>query len=187
MLIRFNLISIFENVKVLFVFSILALIYSCQDAKYTLDNPFDPENMNLDPPALFFHPFEVTKTFGESVVVEIYGLELDPASAAHLDIRYDWGSVKVDSVLAGPFFEGENDPIEITVDEQGVLDIFIYYLPDMISNQNLGGTWSLATVYFSTVSTGESELLFGENTTLRDENNISLEIRQYGSGYINVE
>jgi hypothetical protein len=77
--------------------------------------------------------------------------------------------------------------MEVTVDEQGVLDIFIYYLPDMESDQNEGGTWSLATVYFSTLSTGESELLYGPNTRLRDANNDSVGIKDFGTGYINVE
>ena len=66
--------------------------------------------------------------------------------------------------------------MEVTVDEQGVLDIFIYYLPDMESDQNEGGTWSLATIYFSPLSTGESELLYGPNTRLRDANNDSVKI-----------
>ena len=77
--------------------------------------------------------------------------------------------------------------MEITVDEQGVLDLFMYYLPDMSSEQSQSGTWSIATVYFSTISTGESELLFGPNTTFRDANNNLITINDYGSGYINVE
>ena len=114
-------------------------------------------------------------------------MELEPAAAAHLDIRYDWGSVTVDSVIPGPFFTGQNNPMEITVDEQGVRDIYIYYLPDADSDQNEGGTWSLATVYFSTISTGESELLYGSNTILRDANNDSVRIKDFGRGYISVE
>ena len=77
--------------------------------------------------------------------------------------------------------------MEITVDEQGVLDVFIYFLPDLSSNQSKSGTWSIATIYFSTISTGESELLFGPNTTLRNAKNEPLTINEYGSGYIYVE
>ena len=32
----------------------IAVIFSCEDANYDLNNPFDPSNMDLDPPALFF-------------------------------------------------------------------------------------------------------------------------------------
>ena len=77
--------------------------------------------------------------------------------------------------------------MEITVDEQGVLDVFIYFLPDISSDQSQSGTWSIATIYFSTISTGESELLFGPNTTLRDANNELVTINEYGSGYIYVQ
>ena len=169
---------------VLFCFFV---IFSCEEAEYSLDNPFDPENMDLQPPALFFHPAQINTVIDTIISVELYGLELDPAAAAHIDIRYDWGSVTVDSVVPGPFFTGQNDPIEITVDEQGILSIFIYYLPDMQTDQNNGGTWSIATVYFSTISTGESELLYGSNTILRDENNNAIDIKDFGAGYINVE
>ena len=162
-------------------------LLSCDDAKYDLNNPFDPENMDLDPPALFFHPFEIRSDLGSPISVELYGLELLPAAAAHLDVRYDWGSVSVDSVVPGPFFIGNNEPIEVNVDEQGILDIFIYYLPDMQTYQSGGGTLSLATIYFSTISKGESELLFGPNTILRDFNNENVIINDFGSGYINVQ
>ena len=178
--------SIFSLLKTLGL-SFALLFFSCEDAVYELDNPFDPSNIDLDPPAIFFHPPEISAGVGESISVELYGLELEPAAGAHFDIRYDWGSVTVDSVVPGPFFTGENDPMEITVDEQGVLDVFMYYLPDMSSEQSQSGTWSIATVYFSTISTGESELLFGPNTSFRDANNNLVTINDYGSGYINVE
>ena len=183
---NYSSISIFNLLKTLGL-SFALLFFSCEDAVYELDNPFDPSNIDLEPPAIFFHPPEINADVGESISVELYGLELDPAAGAHFDIRYDWGSVTVDSVVPGPFFTGENDPMEITVDEQGVLDLFMYYLPDMSSEQSQSGTWSIATVYFSTISTGESELLFGPNTTFRDANNNLITINDYGSGYINVE
>ena len=50
-------------------------LLSCDDAKYDLNNPFDPENMDLDPPALFFHPFEIGAGLGSPISVELYGLE----------------------------------------------------------------------------------------------------------------
>ena len=186
MLTSYNSILTFNKIK-LFGLCLILLAFSCEDADYDLDNPYDPTNMDLDPPALFFHPPEVSTSLGESISVEVYGLKLDSSAGAHFDIRYDWGSVTVDSVVPGPFFTGLNDPMEITVDEQGILDVFIYFLPDVNSDQSQSGTWSIATVYFSTISKGESELLFGPNTTLRDANNELVTINEYGSGYINVE
>ena len=52
------------------------LLFSCEEANYELDNPFDPENMDLDPPALFFHPPEINATVGDPISVELYGLKL---------------------------------------------------------------------------------------------------------------
>ena len=179
----FNLLRVRIPVLVLCSF----IFFTCDDATYDLDNPNDPENMDLEPPALFFHPQEIQTNLDSSFSVQLYGLKLNPAAAAHLDVRYDWGSVQIDSVVADTFFQSENDPVQIVIDEEGTLDIFIYLLPDTELDQNSGGTWSLATIYMHPVSTGESELLYGENTRLRDANNDSVVVKSFGSGYINVE
>lgn len=182
--------SIFKQMKFAFgILTILSLLnLSCEDAVYDLDNPNDPENMDLDPPALFFHPSEINTKVGSSFSVQLYGLKLNPAAAAHLDVRYDWRGVQVESVVADTFFQSLNDPFQIVIDDiQGTVDIFIYLLPDTLIDQNEGGTWPLATVYFTATSTGGSELLFGENTRLRDANNDSVRVRSFGSGFINVE
>ncbi len=34
---------------------VFALFVSCNDASYELDNEFDPENLGLEPPTIFFH------------------------------------------------------------------------------------------------------------------------------------
>ena len=60
-------------------------------------------------------------------------------------------------------------------------------MPDSQSDESLAGTWSLATVYLSTISTGESELLYCENTTFVDAKNDSIQINDFGKGYISVE
>lgn len=143
--------------------------------------------MDLNPPALFFHPYEINAALGDNIAIELYGYALGPSAAAQLDIRYDWGSVHVDSVVAGPLYQGGNNAVQIISDEQGTLDIYLYYLPDVDSDENEGGTWSLATIYFSTVSKGESELEYGPNTQLRDANNDTVKVNDFGAGYINVE
>ncbi len=189
MLTRFNSILIFKIIRFFSRYLICGffVFFSCEEADYNLDNPNDPENMDLEPPALFFHPQVINTTINAPFSVELYGLKLKPAAAAHLDIRYDWGSVQIDSVVADTFFQSENNPIQIVIDEEGTLDIFIYLLPDTELDQNNGGTWPLATIYMHPVSTGESELLYGENTRLRDANNDSVVVKSFGSGYINVE
>ena len=93
MLTRCSLILIFHKFNPIFRIIGLStfLLFSCEDANYELDNPFDPENMDLEPPALFFHPPEINATVGDPISVELYGLKLDSSAAAHLDIRYEWG------------------------------------------------------------------------------------------------
>ena len=180
----FNLLRMCIPVLVLCSF----IFFTCDDATYDLDNPNDPENMDLEPPALFFHPSEIDTKLDSSFSMQLYGLKLKPAAAAHLDIRYEYGSVQIDSVVADTFFQSLNDPFQIVDDDSsGTLDYFIYLLPDTVAEMNEGRTWSLATVYFTAISTGGSELLFGENTKLRDANNDSVAVKSFGSGFINVE
>ena len=144
--------------------------------------------MDLEPPALFFHPSEIDTKLDSSFSMQLYGLKLKPAAAAHLHIQYEWGSVQIDSVVADTFFQSLNNPFQIVDDDKwGTLDYFIYLLPDPVAEMNEGGTWSLATVYFTAISTGGSELLYGENTKLRDANNDSVAVKSFGSGFINVE
>ena len=56
------------------------ILLCCENAKYSLDNPFDPANIDLNPPALFFHPPEISAKLDTSISVELYGLELEPAA-----------------------------------------------------------------------------------------------------------
>ena len=193
MLIKYSLISTFNittsAIMILFRLLLLLIIVSCDDAEYDLDNIYDPENMDLEPPALFFHPYEIDAQMDEMIQVELYGLQLDSAAAAHLQVIYERNSLEYDYLVPGPFFSGDNDPIEIVVDDiqEGTLDIFIYYLPDMDSNQNDGGTWSIATIYFRAISRGEVELRYGIETKLRDANNEPVIIRDLGTGWVNIE
>ena len=122
------------------------------------------------------------------VSVEVYGLELLPASAAHLKIKYDWGMLQYDSTQANEFFMGNNNPVIVDVPEQGLLNIYLYYLPDLFSDQNEGGTWSLATIYFTTYAEGESDLEFDtEITIFRDFSNNLVPINEFGMGKINID
>ena len=187
MQIKFNSILISKKFLNGLLFCSSVFIFSCDEASYDLNNPFDPENMDLEAPALFFHPAEINTQLNSSISVQLYGLKLNTSAAAQLDIRYDWGSVRVDSVTAGEFFQSQNSPIQIVENEQGVLDILIYLLPDIEMDQNDGGTWSLATIHLTAISTGNSELLYGKNTKLRDAKNDSAHIKSYGIGLINVE
>ena len=186
----FRLILIFKNLPLVRIslISLTWLLFSCQDAKYNFDNINDPLNMDLEPPALFFHPFEIETSINSHDSVEVYGYKLDSSAAAHLEIIYEYGSINIDSISPGPFFKNSNDPIEIVVDKPNRYNIYLYYLPNIDSDQNIGGTWSLAKIYFSTTETaGAYGLEFGSNTKLRDAKNDSVRIKTFGIGSINVQ
>ncbi len=171
-----------------FHITILLLSFSCEEAKYELDNPYDPANMDLDPPAVFFHPPVVEATFSDSISVEIYGLELEPAAGAHLRFDYDPVTLEYDTMVPGPFFKGDNDPVAVADTSEGTVDVFIYYLPDMESNQNEGGTWSIATIYFIAENARGCSLEWDKSlTTLRDENNLEVTINDFGNGWVNIK
>jgi len=152
--------------RIIFLLYLLG-INACEEAVYKFDNVNDPFNMDLEPPALFFHPSEIKTFVNSNDSLEIYGLKLDSSAAAHLEIIYDYGSIIVDSVSPGPFFQNSNDPIEVVVEDGNKIHIYLYYLPDVMMDQNTGGTWSLAKIYFSTTNAaGTYGLEFGSNTKL---------------------
>ena len=183
LILYFNIMILF---KLLFI-GFLTIFVSCEDAVYKFDNSNDPLNMNLDPPALFFHPSEIETFINTSDSVEIYGFRLDSTAAAHIEIVYEYGSIDIDSISPGPFFTNTNEPIEIMIMEGNKIQIYIFYLPNMESDQNIGGTWPLAKIYFSTRGVaGTYGLDFGPNTKLRDAKNSSVRINTFGRGSINV-
>ena len=91
----------------------LFIINACEEAIYKFENVNDPFNMDLEPPALFFHPSEIKTFVNSNDSLEVYGYKLDSSAAAHLEIIYDYGSIIVDSVSPGPFFQNSNNPIEV--------------------------------------------------------------------------
>jgi hypothetical protein len=172
----------------LFYIGFILIQISCEEALYKFDNMNDPFNMDLEPPALFFHPSLIETSTNNQDSVEVYGLQLDSAAAAHIEVIYEYGMITIDSILPGAFFTNINNPIEIVVEEGNKIQIFLYYLPDMESDQSIGGTRSLVKIYFSTLETaGTYGLEFGSNTKLRDAQNDSIRINTFGLGSINVQ
>ena len=72
----------------LFYIGFILIQISCEEALYKFDNINDPFNMDLEPPALFFHPSLIETSTNNQDSVEVYGLQLDSAAAAHIEIIY---------------------------------------------------------------------------------------------------
>ena len=176
----------------------MLFLLSCQEAEYQLNNPSDPFNMDLIPPALFIHPSEKITTVNDTFSIEIYGLYLDSLAGAHIAFEYDRGCDADDledqcnrivSIEPGFLFIGDNQPI-ITQDddEKAKPDIYLFYLPDMNSDQSEGGTGPLAKIYFRAgTRTGQFELRLADQTKLRDKNNNNITINELRGGAIIVE
>tara|TARA_B100000427_G_scaffold234937_1_gene197906 strand:- start:136 stop:720 length:585 start_codon:yes stop_codon:yes gene_type:complete len=187
--------------RILFIIIILTS-FSCEDAEFELDNIFDPDNLGLDAPALFFHPKETFAGVGDIIEIDLYSYKMDPASAAYLKIKHTQNGIRLLDVQADDFFQGDNEPIihwePLPGDEQpSYIDIQIYYLPDMNSIQADGGTWSLAKIKFEAQSKGIIDLKYiiatdsleevGPYTELRNFNNQPLIINDFESGSITIE
>ena len=92
----------------LFFSGFILILSSCEEAQYTFDNMNDPFNMDLEPPALFFHPSLIETSTNSRDSVEVYGLKLDSAAAAQIEVIYEYGMITIDSISPGPFFTNTN-------------------------------------------------------------------------------
>ncbi len=161
---------------------------SCNDASYNLDNEFDPENLGLEPPTIFFHPAEMNLTVGDTDSLELYCYEVDSVAGAHLQIAFDSEVIKIDRVVYGDFFMNGNDaPIIITDkgQEEGYLNIYLFYEPSLTS-VSASGTRSMARVIFTVEDEGSVPLRYTAETVFRNPDNNTINLNTYGEGSINA-
>ena len=167
---------------------VVVLIVSCNDARYELDNEFDPENLGLDPPTIFFHPAELNLTVGDTDSLELYCYEVDSAGGAHLQIAFDSEVIMIDTVEHGEFFmNGNSAPIMITDQgqEEGFLNIFLFYEPSLTS-VSASGTKVMARVIFIVNDEGSAPLVYTEQTVFRNPDNNTISLNTFGEGSINA-
>ena len=173
--------------NLLYFIFVLIFLLSCDDAKYELDNEFDPENLGLNSPTIFFHPpeFESIKV-GERDTLELYCYKVQNAAGAHLQIEFDSEIIQIDSVEYGDFFmNGTNTPIMFTDQEDGFLNVYLFLQPT-IGTSNSSGTMSMAKIIFTVKDEGLAPIRYTNNTVLRNENNTSIFLNNYGEGLINA-
>lgn len=164
----------------------VALLFSCNDAEYQLDNDFDPANLDLEPPAAFFHPAEFLINVNSDSSFQLYSYDITGVAGAHLQVLYDWGSIAIDTVTVDSFFMNENNEcIMFWEDEEGALDVFLFYQPTL-NGRTASGTGSMARVYFRVLSDGISELVYSDSTRFVDEVNSPVTINEYGVGSIDA-
>ena len=167
---------------------IILLSISCNDASYNLDNEFDPENLELDPPTIFFHPAEMNLTVGDTDSLELYCYEVDSVAGAHLQIAFDSEVIEIDTVKYGDFFmNGNNAPIMLTDkgQEEGFLNVYLFYQPSLTS-VSVSGTRSMAKVIFTVKDEGSAPLIYTTETIFRNPDNNTINLNTYGQGSINA-
>ena len=176
----------------------VVLIVSCNDASYELDNEFDPENLGLEPPTIFFHfpsgkvnsdgIAEIDLSVGDTDSIERYCYEVDSVGGAHLQIAFDSEVIMIDTVKYGEFFmNGNTAPIMITDQgqEEGFLNVFLFYEPSLTSVY-ASGTKAMARVIFTVKDEGSAPLVYTEQTVFRNPDNNTISLNTFGEGSVNA-
>ena len=177
---------------------VVVLIVSCNDASYELDNEFDPENLGLEPPTIFFHfpsgkvnsdgIAEIDLSVGDTDSIELYCYEVDSVGGAHLQIAFDSEVIMIDTVEHGEFFmNGNTAPIMITDQgqEEGFLNVFLFYEPSLTS-VSASGTKAMARVIFTVKDEGSAPLVYTEQTVFRNPDNNTISLNSFGEGSVNA-
>ena len=167
---------------------VVVLIVSCNDARYELDNEFDPENLGLDPPTIFFHPAELSLTVGDTDSLELYSYEVDSVAGAHLQVAFDSEVIRIDTVKYGEFFmNGNSAPIMLTDQgqEEGFLNVYLFYEPSLTST-SASGTEAMARVIFTVKDEGSAPLVYTQQTVFRNPDNNTISLNTFGEGSINA-
>jgi len=167
---------------------VVVLVISCNDASYELDNEFDPENLGLDPPTIFFHPAELNLTVEDTDSLELYCYEVDSVAGAHLQIAFDSEVIRIDTVKHGKFFmNGNNAPIMLTDQgqEEGFLNVYLFYEPSLTSTSS-SGTGAMARVIFTVKDEGSAPLIYTKQTVFRNPDNNTISLNTFGEGSINA-
>ncbi|HIB18343.1 MAG TPA: hypothetical protein EYO23_03610 [Alphaproteobacteria bacterium] len=171
--------------KYLLIAISIIIVCSCDTPDYELNNDVDEYIQDLEAPALFFHPVKAEVSLNDTAFVQIYGLDIDSAAGMHLQVQYDWGSVSLDTVLADDFFAASDDTLLFFDDNDGTVDIFLFFLPNEVNS--ISGTNALCVLVFTTLSLGESELKFGSDTKVVNPRNEKIQISEFGKGSIDVQ
>jgi hypothetical protein len=167
-----------------YIILISFLFISCEIVDPELDNPLDTEanaEKGVAPPALVFFPDNVTTSTGGNAVVNVYALEVENVAGVVAKVSYDNTKLNVASVSPGSFFSDSQNPIFITEDNAGTLDIYSFY---MGSDKVKSGTGPIAVIIFTTKVPGSSQLNIIQGSELLDENDVNIEIKGLGKGVV---
>ena len=176
--------SLQRNFIISVISVITLLIFPCEIPTEVYENPLDVDNEVFDLPALVFYPDSVGVNVGAGATVQVFAMEVNNLSGAHIQVSYDQNKLQVLSVNAGEFFSDVQDLIFITDDDPalGILDIYTSFLDgDTVS---VSGTGSLANIVLTATSFGQSDVNYTGGCEFADPDDIPIVINGFGKGVI---
>ena len=169
--------------------SAFVLIVGCELSEPVFENPLDREvasNKGIEPPALVFYPDVITTNTGSSAATSVYAMDIEDVGMAEIKISYDPNKVSISSVAKGDLFQGGNQPLFITEDnENGLLIIYVGYLGP--NGDSISGTGNVANIVFSTISAGQSQVAISSSSKILDPNANEIKLNGYGEGLIDAQ
>ena len=167
----------------------LLIMVSCELSEPVFENPLDREvasNKGIEPPALVFYPDVITTNTGSSAATSVYAMDIEDVGMAEIKISYDPNKVSISSVAKGDLFQGGNQPLFITEDnENGLLVIYVGYLGP--NGDSISGTGNVANIVFSTISAGQSQVAISSSSKILDPNANEIKLNGYGEGLIDAQ
>ena len=170
------------------VLLISALLLSCDIPEETFTNPLDIEanaEKGIKPPAIVFFPDKIETKLGEYFLLDVYALELDSVGGAQIEINYNVSSLSVSAVSKGNFFQGGNDPIFVSENNNGKLVIYVTYMGP--EGATVSGTGNIATIAFLANIRGKTTLTISDTSVLLDKDANPIQINGLGQGIVDAK
>ena len=165
------------------------MMVSCELSEPVFENPLDREvafNKGIEPPALVFYPDVITTNTGSSAATSVYAMDIEDVGMAEIKISYDPNKLSVTSVAKGDLFQGGNQPLFITEDnENGLLVIYVGYLGP--NGDSISGTGNVANIVFSSISAGQSQIEISRDSKILNPNANEIKLNGYGLGLIDAQ
>ena len=161
----------------------------CELSDPVFENPLDREvasNKGIEPPALVFYPDVITANTGSSAATSVYAMDIEDVGMAEIKISYDPNKVSISSVAKGDLFQGGNQPLFISEDdENGLLTIYVGYLGP--NGDSVSGTGNVANIVFSSISAGQSQIEISRDSKILNPNANEIKLNGYGLGLIDAQ
>ena len=168
---------------------VLFLFLGCELSEPVFENPLDREvasNKGIEPPALVFYPDAITTNTGSSAATSVYAMDIEDVGMAEIKISYDPNKVSISSVAKGDLFQGGNQPLFISEDdENGLLIIYVGYLGP--NGDSISGTGNVVNIVFSTISAGQSQIAISSDSKILDPSANVIKLNGYGEGLIDAQ